>query len=178
MNCWLGYIIALLSGGLAGALINRFFTVRDRGLQKLTLKAVTEEVRSIVTVSINQTTYPNLISKQFVLENKTKQDYPDFDIIFEFDRDSVITCEETDSKIGKNKCDKIRRKPNECVYHIKNFNRNQKVTFKFEVAGITDNFFSAVLDKTGVELEIVQLNVIEKPSISPSKFVSKSKIEQ
>lgn len=178
MNCWLGLLVTLISGGLAGALITRFFTLRDRGLQSLTLKAVKEEVKSIVPVTINQVTYPNLIYKEFILTNSTKQDYPEFDIMFEFDKESVITSEETHSKLGLNRCDKTRPKPSECVYHIKNFNRKQTITFKFEVAGISNNFFSAVIDKTGVELEIIQSNVIEKPSISPSKYVSKSTIAQ
>ena len=174
MPCWLGYIITLIGGGLAGAIITRFFVLRDRRLKKLTLKAVKEEVLSIIPLSLNNKTYTNLIYKEFELVNVTDKDYDSIDIVFEFDKESEVVSEENHSKLGINKCNKTITKPSECLYHLKNFNRSQSIIFKFKVGGITQNFFSAVVDTIGVELDIIPVKAVEKPSLSPSKIVSKT----
>jgi hypothetical protein len=174
MPCWIGYIITLVAGGLAGAIFTRFFVLRDRRLKKLTLKAIKEEVRSMIPITLNNKQYSNLIFKEFNLFNETDKDYDSLDLVFEFDKESEIVLEENHSKLGINKCEKTVTKPSECVYHIKNFNRNQTIIFKFEVAGITKNFFSAVVDNIGVELDIIPVKAVEKPSLSPSKLVSKT----
>lgn len=178
MSCWLGYIITLAAGGLAGAIITRFFVLRDRRLKKLTLKAVKEEVLSMIPLSVNNKTYNNLIYKEFELVNETDRDYDSIDIVFEFDKESEVISEENHSKLGINKCEKTVTKPSECLYHLKNFNRGQSIIFKFKVAGITQNFFSAVIDTIGVELDIIPVKAVEKPSLSPSKIVSKTIIAQ
>lgn len=178
MPCWLGYIINLVSGGVAGAIITRFFVLRDRRLKKLTLKALKEEVLSMIPISLNNKTYTNLIYKEFELINATDKDYDSIDIVFEFDKESEIVSEENHSKLGINKCNKTISKPSECLYHLNNFNRSQSIIFKFKVGGITQNFFSAVVDTIGVELEIIPVKAVEKPSLSPSKIVSKTIIAQ
>ena len=178
MPSWIVYIIALLGGGLAGAFVTRYFVMRDRRLKKLALRTVREEVRSIVPLTIKNKQFANLTYKEFILVNSTNQDFESLDLIFEFDKESEVVSEETHSKLGINKCDKAITKPSECTYVIKNFNRGQSIIFKFEVAGITKNFFSAVVDKTGVELDIEAAKAVEKPSISPSKYVSKTTIAQ
>jgi hypothetical protein len=170
----LGYIVAFVSGGLAGALITRYFVLDDRRIKKITLKGVKDEMLSIVPIIRNGKQYANLAYKEFVLINKTEQDFPSLELFIEFDPESEILTEETFSALGKNRCDKTISKPNEYCYKIINFNRNHTVTFKFEVAGITKNFFSVVPNTLGVELQVISLKAVDRPSISPSKHVSKT----
>jgi len=178
MNGWIGYSITLVSGGLAGALITRLFILKDRKTKKLTLKSVKEEVRSIVPLTIKKKRFTNLTYKEFLLVNETDQNFDLFDLYIEFDKESEIVEETTETKLGLNKCGVVTTKPSERRYQIRNFNRKDKIIFKFQVAGITQNFFSAVIDKTGVELKIIAATAVEKPSISPSKYVSKTTISK
>jgi hypothetical protein len=175
---WLGYVASFLGGGLAGALANRYFSLRDRAIKKLTLKIEKEEVKSIIPITINSKPYHNLIAKKFTLINSTDKDFPELDIVFEFDKGSEIVFKEvTSPKHGRNKFDFTERKPSELVYHIKNFNRKQKVTFSFEVANITENFFCPMIDNCGVDITIIHSQTIIQPSISPSKIVTKLDLE-
>lgn len=86
MSIWIGYIVSFISGGLAGALVNRIFFLRDKAIKKLTLKVDSEEIKSIVPVIVNQKNYQNLICKKFTLINTTMEDYPTIDVVFEFDK--------------------------------------------------------------------------------------------
>ena len=178
MPVWLGYIASFLGGGLAGAFVNRYFSIRDRAIKKLTLKIDKEEVKSIIPVTINQKVYQNLILKKFTLTNTTDKDFPELDIIFEFDKGSEITFKEVSSKKhGTNKFNFTERKPSELVYHIKNFNRKQEVSFSFEVANISENFFCPMVDNCGIDITIIHSQTIVQPTISPSKIVSKIDLE-
>ncbi len=176
MSTIVGFAIVLIGGGFAGALITRYFVLRDRKIKKLTLTVTKEEVQSMVAVTINDKQFSNLTYKEFTLFNGTNQDLESVDLFFEFDKESEVVFDETQSKLGVNRCDKNAFKASEYIYHIKNFNRKDSITFKFQVANISRNFFSAVVDKTGVELEILQARAIEKPSLPPGKFVSKTKL--
>lgn len=174
MPTWIGYIISFLSGGLAGAFINRYFLLRDRAIKKLTLKVDREEVKSIIPVTINQKSYQNLIYKKFTLINTTNDDFPELDLVLEFDKNSEIVFKEVSSKKhGKNKFTCTERKPSEIVYHIKNFNRKQEISFIFEVANISENFFCPIVDNCGIEITVIRTSTVNQPSISPSKIVDK-----
>jgi len=178
MPAWLGYIITFISGGFAGAILNRIFHLRDKAIKKLTLKIIKEEVKSIIPVIVNEKNYQNLISKKFVLHNTTNQDYPELDIVFEFDKGSEIVFKEISSqKHGTNKFAYTERKPSELVYHIKNFNRKQELAFSFEVGNITENFFCSIIDNCGVDIIVVNSQSYNQPSISPSKIVHKIDLE-
>ena len=174
MPVWYGYIISFISGGLAGALLNRYFLVKDRAIKKLTLQIEKEEVRSMIPLTINQKNYNNLIYKKFVLINTTREDLPSLDIVFEFDKGSEITSKEVAStKHGKNKFDFTERKPSELVYHVKNFNRKQQITFIFEVANISENFFCPIVDNCGIEINVIHSPTVRQLSLSPTKIVDK-----
>lgn len=174
----IGYLISFLTGGLAGAIINRFFLLRDRAIKKITLNVEKEEVRSIIPVTINNKSYKNLIYKKFTLVNSTKIDFESIDIVFEFDKGSEIVNKEVSSKKhGKNKFKFTERKPSELVYHIINYNRTQEIIFIFEVANITENFFCAIVDNCGVEIVVVRKKGVNQPSISPSRIVDKIQLD-
>lgn len=174
MPSWLAYVMTFISGGLAGALANRYFLIRDRAIKKLTLKIEKEEVRSMIPLTINQKQYNNLLYKKFTLINTTREDFPNLDIVFEFDKGSEITSKEVAStKHGKNKFQWTERKPSELVYHIKNFNRKHEIIFIFEVANISENFFCPIVDNCGVEINVIHSPTMIQPSIAPSKIVDK-----
>lgn len=178
MPPWIGYIISFLGGGLAGALLNRYFILRDRAIKKLTLTVDREEVKSIIPVTLNQKTYQNLIYKKFTLLNSTNEDFKDLDVVFEFDKGSEIIFKEVSSKKhGKDKFNFTERKPSELVYHLKNFNRKQEVSFVFEVGNISQNFFCPIVDNCGIEITVIRTQGINQPSISPSKVVDKIDLE-
>lgn len=180
------YILTLISGGAMGAIITRYFVLRDRKRDKekslkpdfLTLKTIKETVVSHKSIDFNGNRCENLIYKEFILENKTAKDIELCEIIFEFDKDSLIAKEMTRSKKGVNTLQKRRQKSSEIVYELNHFNRTNKITFEFHVSGFSKNFFSAVVDKcTGVELEFIEIDIVEQPSIPPGRIISKEKLE-
>ena len=178
MPTWVGYIIALIGGGLAGAVLNRYFILKDRAIMKLTLKMDKEEVKSIIPVTIKEKNYNNLIYKKFTLINTTNKDFQTLDVVFEFDKGSEIVSREVHSKMhGKDKFEITERKSSELVYHITNFNRKQEIDFIFEVANISENFFCPIVDNCGIEISVVRTSTMNQPSISPSKVVDKIDLE-
>lgn len=171
---WLGYIISFVSGGLAGAFVNRFFMLRDRAIKKLILHIKEEEVKSIVPILISGKEYKNLIYKKFRLINSSGVDFPTIDIVFEFDTESSIIKKEVHSKKhGKNKFESTLRKDSELVFHLKNFNRDQEIDFIFEVANISRNFFCAVVDNCGVEIIIKNSKNVRQSSLKTTEIVDK-----
>lgn len=178
MPVWLGYLVSFISGGLAGAFINRYFIIKDRAIKKITLKVDREEVKSIIPVTINRRKYQNLIYKKFTLINTTNQDFPELDLVLEFDKNSEIIFKEVSSKKhGINKFNCTERKSSEIVYHIKNFNRKQEISFVFEIANISENFFCPIVDNCGIEITVLRTSAVNQPSISPSKVVDKIDLE-
>ena len=175
---WVSYIITFCSGGLAGAMLTRIFTIKDRAIKKLTLNIEEEEVKSIKPIIIEDKTYENLIYKKCTLKNSSKNDFPQLSVIFEFDKDSeIVKHKALSKKYGSNKFPFEFKKPSELVYHIQNFNRKQEVTFVFEVGNISGNLFCAVVDNCGVDIQVKSLSKITQPSISPSKIVDKLDLE-
>ncbi len=175
---WLGYIISFISGGFAGALINRYFLFRDRAIKKLTLKIQKEEVKSMIPLTINGQSYLNLIFKKYCLINTSGADFEKIDIVFEFDKGAFIIKKEVISKKhGKNKFENTKRKPSELVYHIKNFNRKQEIEFTFEVANISKNFFCAVVDNCGIEINIEHAKNATQSSLKKTQVVDKIDLE-
>ncbi len=178
--------ISFVTGGAMGALINRYFFLSDRKKQKeidkipekLTLKTIKETVLSHKPVEFEKENCTNLTYKEFVLLNKTMKDIDSCEIIFEFDKESKIVKDETLSKTGINSISKRAQKPSEFVYELRHFNRTNEISFKFHISGFSMNFFSAVIDKcTGVELEFIEIDIVEQPSIMPCQMVSKEKFK-
>lgn len=176
--------ISFITGGAMGAFINRYFLLKDRKKreeveklpEKLTLKTIKETVLSHKPQKFENIDCPNLNYKEFVLYNNTVKDIDFCEIIFEFDKESQIVKDETISKTGINKIKKREQKTSEFVYELHHFNRTNEISFKFHIANFSMNFFSAVVDKcTGVELEFIEIDIVEQPSIQPCQMVSKEK---
>lgn len=178
MPNWVGYIFSFIGGGLAGAFVNRYFILKDRAIKKLTLKIDKEETKSIIPVTINNKEYQNVFHKKFTLINTTKEDFPSIDIVFEFDKGSEIVFKEVLSKKhGKNKFGFTERKSSELVYHIKNFNRKQEITFAFEIGNITEGFFCPIVDNCGIEINVIHTQTKNQPSLPQTKIVNKIDLE-
>ena len=176
--------ISFVSGGAMGAFISRFFMLKDRKKQmeveklpeKLTLKTIKEIVLSHKPQKFENIDCTNLNYKEFILYNNTVKDIESCEIIFEFDKESQIVKNETISKTGVNKITKREQKPSELVFELNHFNRTNEIIFKFHIDNFSMNFFSAVIDKcTGVELEFIEIDIVEQPSIQPCQMVSKEK---
>jgi len=179
-------VISFITGGAMGALINRYFLLKDRKKQKevektpekLTLKTIKESVISHKPMNFEGVECSNITYKEFILYNNTIKDIDSCEIIFEFDKESKIIKDETICKTGINKVTKRAQKTSEFVYELKHFNRTNEISFKFHVADFSMNFFSAVIDKcTGVELEFIVIDIVEQPSIQPCQMVSKEKFK-
>jgi predicted small secreted protein len=178
--------ISFVTGGAMGAVLNRYFLLKDRRRQKeieklpekLTLKTIKETVISHKPVNFEKIDCTNLNYKEFVLRNNTIKDIESCEVIFEFDKESKIAKDETISKTGIDRIKKREQKQSEFVYELKHFNRTNEITFKFHIANFSMNFFSAVIDKcTGVELEFIEIDIVEQPSIQPCQIVSKEKFK-
>jgi len=178
--------ISFVTGGAMGTLINRYFLLKDRKKQKeveklpekLTLKTIKETVLSHKPLKFENIDCSNLTYKEFILYNNTVKDIDSCEIIFEFDKESQIVKDETISKTGINKITKREQKPSEFVYELKHFNRTNEISIKFHIANFSMNFFSAVIDKcTGIELEFIEIDIVEQPSILPCQMVSKEKFK-
>lgn len=185
----IGFVITLVSGGAAGALINRYFQISDR--KKNEQKELTPEKITIEKVKDEQLFIPvgdgkhfvSMAHKEFVLVNTSKKDIPTCQLIFEFDKYSVIgKCNVVTPK-GVYQCELREHQPTKYVFDIKEFNRQNSITFKFEQSVTYDqngervdqngfiNFYDVfLLGCTGIELEkkldttkkLPTINVTEK----------------
>lgn len=180
----IGFIITLVSGGAAGALLNRYFQLSDR--KKNEEKELTPEKITIEKVKDEQLFKPvgdgkhfvSMANKEFVLVNTSKKDIPSCQLIFEFDKYSVIGHYNVVTNKGVYQCELREQQPTKYVFDIKEFNRQNTITFKFEQSVTYElngeqvdqngfiNFYDVfLLGCTGVELEKILDDTKKLPTI-------------
>jgi len=117
----------------------------------------------------------NIYTKEFRLKNTTGMDISSFRIIFEFDADAKLIKQDNFCKTGKNEIKPKNKKPNESIYLIKNFNRNDVICFNFDIANITNDHYNVTeADCLGFKIVVKDKR---KPTIKrKSKVVTKDKI--
>ncbi len=136
------YIIPFLSGGLAGSVLTIVYNKYVKKIQKMNCHLMDNEIISKIPVVRDSETHNNIHYKEFHLMNTTNIDIKFFRIIFEFDADAKIIKQDTFCKSGKNKVKGRNQKSNEASFGIKNFNRQDKIKFYFDIANITKNEFN------------------------------------
>jgi hypothetical protein len=163
-----GYIVTLVSGGLMGAGLNRYFHLKDRRENEekekkpdiLTLEKIQDE-QEFVSIGDGKH-YVKKAYKRFHLINSSSKNIDKCTIIFEFDKYSVIAnCNALTPK-GTYQCLLKEKENGKYVFAIKEFNKLNKIEFIFEQdiqEMIEDgigfgNFWDVFLtDCTGFEIE-------------------------
>jgi hypothetical protein len=140
-------ISTLITGGAFGSILTILYN-RFRGkIQTMECYYIDDDVISKLPVTVNEKEiYQNIYSKQFELKNTTNTDFKLFNVIFEFDVNAKILRHTDTTKSGVDRLKKKLLKPNEYTVTIKNFNRNDKAKFIFEIANITEDLINITED--------------------------------
>ena len=132
-------MINFFSGGLAGSLFTILYSKHKNKVQKMKCINVVDNAISTIPIQKESEEYDNIHSKEFYLKNTTNIDIKSFKIIFEFDDSSKIIKNSTMCKSGRNKAKIKKNKPNEVVFTVKDFGRNDNIRFFIDVANVTKN---------------------------------------
>lgn len=171
-------IYPYLLGGIGGATLTIFYNRWTGRIKEMHCCYVDDDVITkipILTESGEQ--HNNIFTKEFSLKNTTGKDITSFRIIFEFDADAKIIKQDTFCKTGKNDIKPRNKKPNECSYIIKNFNRNDEFRFYFDIANVTNDLYNVT------EADCLGFKIVVKDKRKPiikhkSKVVTKDMINK
>ncbi|MBP7389725.1 MAG: hypothetical protein KA841_04935 [Chitinophagales bacterium] len=132
-------------------------------------------ITKIPVLSESGEQHNNIYTKEFRLINTTGKDIASFRIIFEFDADAKIIKQSSFCKTGKDDIKPKNKKPNECSYIIRNFNRNDEFRFYFDIANVTNDHYNVTeADCLGFKIVVKDQR---KPTIkNKSKVVTKDRI--
>lgn len=165
-----------LLGGIGGAFLTILYNRWSNRIQKINCYYVDDDtITKIPVISETGEQHKNIYTKEFKLKNTTNKDIPSIRIIFEFDATAKIIKHDTFCKTGKNDIKPKKKKPNECSFVIKNFNRNDEVRFFFDIANIAKDIYNIT------EAECIGFKIVtkdkRKPSIkNKSQIVTKDQI--
>jgi len=169
-------IYPYLLGGIGGATLTIIYNKWTNRIQKMKCCYVDDDViTKIPVMSATGEQHKNIYTKEFRLKNTTVKDVPFFRIIFEFDADAKIIRQSSFCKTGKDDIKPKNKKPNECSYIIKNFNRNDEFRFYFDIANVTNDHYNVTeADCLGFKIVVKDER---KPTIkNKSKVVTKDRI--
>jgi len=140
-------ILPYLLGGFGGATLTMFYNLYKGKIQKMECHYIDEDIMSKLPISLQEgIVHNNIYTKQFLIINTTNTDHKEFKVIFEFDATAKILKHTNISKTGADKFKKELLKENEYSVSIKNFNREDKVKFIFEIANVTNNYVNVTED--------------------------------
>ncbi|HEY3369985.1 MAG TPA: hypothetical protein VGK10_04000 [Prolixibacteraceae bacterium] len=165
-----------LLGGIGGASLTISYGNWSKRIKQMECSYVDDDIISKLPVlTENGEQHNNIYTKEFHLKNTTGMDIASFRIIFEFDADAKLIKQDNFCKTGKNEIKPKNKKPNECIYQIRNFNRNDEIFFKFDVANVTNDHYNVT------EADCLGFKIIVKDKRKPtikrkSKIVTKDKI--
>lgn len=165
-----------LLGGIGGATLTIFYNKWTNRIQEMHCCYVDDDVITrIPVISETGEQHNNIYTKEFRLKNTTEKDIASFRIIFEFDADAKIIKQSSFCKTGKDDIKPKNKKPNECSYIIKNFNRNDEFRFYFDIANVTNDHYNVTeADCLGFKIVVKDKR---KPTIkNKSKVVTKDRI--
>jgi hypothetical protein len=165
-----------LLGGIGGATLTIFYNKWTNRIQEMNCCYVDDDViTKIPVLSESGEQHNNIYTKEFRLKNTTGKDIASFRIIFEFDADAKIIKQSSFCKTGKDDIKPKNKKPNECSYIIKNFNRNDEFRFYFDIANVTNDHYNVTeADCLGFKIVVKDQR---KPTIkNKSKVVTKDRI--
>lgn len=176
MKVILQSILPFLTGGVFGTIITIIYNNHKNKIQKMYCHCIDEDIMSKIPITIDDgITHQNIYTKEFLLKNTTNKDQNDFQIIFEFDTTAIILKHTNISKVGVDHFKSRLVKENEYLARIKNFNRNDKVKFIFEIANISDNHINITEAKcTG--FKIIHKDKRKNKKASKLTFVSKEEL--
>lgn len=176
MEVFLQSIIPFVAGGAFGSIITIVYNNHKNKIQKMHCHCIDEDIMSKIPITNDGgTTHQNIYTKEFLLKNTTNKDQNDFQVIFEFDTTAVILKHTNISKVGTDHFKSRLVKENEYLARIKNFNRNDKVKFIFEIANISDNHINITEAKcTG--FKIVHKDKRKSKKVSKLTFVTKEQL--
>jgi hypothetical protein len=172
-------LLTFLSGGAFGSILI-MITNRIKGrIQKMECHYIDDDVISRLPMTTDEgITHHNIFSKQFILKNTTNTDQKEFKVIFQFDVAAKIIRHTDKTKTGTDRLFKKLLKDNEYEVTIKNFNRNDEVTFIFEIANIKNDHCNVTeADCIGFKIKIKdkrkatlksKLTVVDKASLNPN----------
>ncbi|MDO9254929.1 MAG: hypothetical protein Q7U54_05385 [Bacteroidales bacterium] len=166
-----------LLGGIGGASLTISYSRWTNRIKLMHCCYVNDDIISqlpVLTESGEQ--HKNIFTKEFTLKNTTGKDIASFRIIFEFDADAKLIKQDNFCKAGKNEIKPKNKKPNECIYLIKNFNRNDEICFYFDIANVTNDHYNVT------EADCLGFKIVVKDKRKPvikrkSKVVTKDKIQ-
>lgn len=165
-----------LLGGIGGATLTIFYNKWSNRIQIMKCCYVDDDIiTKIPVLSETGEQHKNIYTKEFRLKNTTGKDIVSFRIIFEFDADAKIIKQSSFCKTGKDDIKPKNKKPNECSFIIKNFNRNDEFRFYFDIANVTNDHYNVT------EADCLGFKIIVKDKRKPtiknkSKVVTKDKI--
>lgn len=165
-----------LLGGIGGASITIIYNKWSKRIQKMKCCYVDDDViTKIPVISESGEQHNNIYTKEFRLKNTTGNDIASFRIIFEFDAEAKIIKQSSFCKTGKDDIKPKNKKPNECSYIIKNFNRDDEFRFYFDIANVTNDHYNVT------EADCLGFKIIVKDERKPtiknkSKIVTKDRI--
>ncbi|MBK9254435.1 MAG: hypothetical protein IPM42_02990 [Saprospiraceae bacterium] len=165
-----------LLGGIGGATLTIVYTRWTNRIKEMHCCYVDDDViTKIPVLSETGEQHKNIYTKEFCLKNTTGKDISSFKIIFEFDADAKIIKQDSFCKTGRNDIKPRNKKPNECSYLIKNFNRGDEFKFFFDIANVTNDHYNITeADCLGFKIVVKDQR---KPTIkNKSKVVTKDKI--
>jgi hypothetical protein len=165
-----------LLGGIGGASLTIIYNKWTNRIQKMKCCYVDDDViTKIPIMSESGEQHNNIYTKEFRLKNTTGKDIASFRIVFEFDADAKIIKQSSFCKTGKDDIKPKNKKPNECSYIIKNFNRNDEFRFYFDIANVTNDHYNVTeADCLGFKIVVKDER---KPTIkNKSKVVTKDRI--
>ena len=172
-------ILTFLSGGAFGSVLT-IITNKIKGrMQTMECHYIDDDVISRLPMTTDEgEVRQNIFSKKFILKNTTNIDQKEFKVIFQFDVAAKIIRHTDNTKTGTDRLFKRLLKDNEYEVTIKNFNRNDNVSFIFEIANIANDhcnvteaecvgFKIIIKDKRKATLKS-KLTVVDKVSLNPN----------
>lgn len=166
----------ILAGGIGGAVITNLWSKFNNKMQKMDCVLLDEDIISKIPIITEAGEHKNIHTKIFSLINTTNKDIEYFKIIFEFDIDAKILKNDTFCKTGKNKIKGKISKPNEVVFGVKKFNRDDEIKFNFDIANITNNHYNVTeSDCMGFKIKVkvkkisggkIQSQIVTKETLS------------
>lgn len=145
-----------LLGGIGGASLTIIYNRWINRIKVMHCYYIDEDtITKIPVVTENGEQHKNIYTKEFKLKNTTGKDIDSFKIVFEFDADAKIIKQDTFHKAGKNELKGKNKKPNECVYTIKKLNRDDEISFYFDIANVTNDFYNVTeIDCVGFKISV------------------------
>ena len=100
-----------------------------------------DEILSKISVTVNNIDCNNIYLKEFHLKNTTGKDIEKFNILFVFDKSSIILECHSKSKEGVDfqKIERINKTPNTARAYVRCFNRNESINYIIKIANISYN---------------------------------------